>query len=166
MTALPSLAVGALAVAYLPLALALSITDVREHRLPNRLVAALTAAVGLVLLATAATVPATRSLCLGALALALLIGLLGIAVALLAPDLLGMGDAKTAPAVAAVACALGWDVLLGALLGCALLGGAVAAAVMIRSRSARTRMAYGPVLLSSPLLGLLLAPVVRAALGV
>lgn len=166
MTALPPLVLGALATAYVPLAIALSAVDIREHRLPNRGVAVLNAAVVLVLSVTALVVPAVRALCLGALGLALVVAVLGIGIALLAPDLLGMGDAKTAPAVAAVACALGWDVLFGALLGCALLGGVVAVAVMARTRSARARMAYGPVLLVSPLLGLVLAPLVRSALGV
>lgn len=166
MSVLPMGAAAALLVAYLPLAGALSVIDLREHRLPNRLVLALTAAVALVLGTTALLVPGAR----GIVALAAILGgataVVGIAIALLTPHLLGMGDAKTAPAVVATATALGWDVLAGGLLGTALLGGIAGIVTLARTGDARARFAYGPVLLAAPLLGLLLAPLVRGALGV
>ena len=97
--------------------------------------------------------------------LALVLGTAAILLALLAPTLLGMGDAKTLPAVVLMAGALGGEVLLAALLGIMLLGGVLGAAVLALTRRAGTRFAMGPVLLAGPFLGLLGAPLVRAALG-
>lgn len=164
-TAFPFPAVVALALAYLPLAAVLSVVDLREHRLPNRLVLALSGAVCLATTGIALLVPAARTACLSALVIALGAGVVAVLIALLAPDLLGMGDAKILPAVVAVAAVLGWDVLIGGMLGAAVLGGVAGIVAMAVTRDARTRIAYGPVLLSAPLLGLVLAPVVRTALG-
>lgn len=164
-SALPLPSVVALALAYLPLAAVLSAVDLREHRLPNPLVLALSVAVGLVTTGTALLVPGARAACLSALGIALGAGVIAVLIALLAPDLLGMGDAKILPAVVAVAAVLGWDVLIGGMLGAAVLGGMAGIIALAVTRDARTRIAYGPVLLSAPLLGLVLAPAVRTALG-
>jgi len=163
--ALPLLAVVALLVVYAPHAVALSVVDVREHRLPNRLVGSLTASVLLVLAATAALAAPARPAVLFAIAIGLVAALVGLAIAAVGPQLLGMGDAKTAPAALATSAALGWDVLVAALLGIAVVGGAVGIVLLAATRDASARFAYGPVLLSAPLLGLVGAPFVRAALG-
>lgn len=160
-----ALLIGVLLVAYLPPAAVLSWTDGAEHRLPNRWVALLTAAVGTALLALALLQPALREDLRTAAILALMLGLGALLVALLAPTALGMGDAKTVPVVVLMAASLGGEVLIAALLGIALLAGLLGMVVMAATRRAGSRFALGPVLLAGPFLGLLGAPLVRAALG-
>lgn len=162
----PLIAAAALLAVYLPHAALLAVIDAREHRLPNRIVASMSLGVLAVSGLCALLLPTERPGILAAIALAALAAVLGITMALIAPQLIGMGDAKAAPAMVLVSAAIGWDVLIGALLGVALLGGAVGTVLLLRARDARARFAYGPVLLAGPLLGLLLAPLVRAALGV
>lgn len=154
-----------LLVIYLPPALVLAWVDGREHRLPNRWVGLLTGGVGLGLAVLALMVPALRPGLATAAVLALVLGFGAILVALLAPPLLGMGDAKTVPVVVLMSAALGGEVLIGALLGIALVGGVVGMVVLGVTRRAGVRFALGPVLLAGPFLGLLGAPLVRAALG-
>ena len=154
-----------LLVIYLPPALVLAWVDGREHRLPNRWVAALTIGVSLALGVLAVALPTLRSGLATAAVLALVLGIGTIVVALAAPQLLGMGDAKTVPVVVLMSAALGGDVLIGALLGITLVGGLIGTAVLMVTRRAGVRFALGPVLLAGPFLGLLGAPLVRAALG-
>ncbi|MGO1226573.1 MAG: hypothetical protein ACTMH5_07030 [Brachybacterium sp.] len=154
-----------LLVIYLPPALALAWVDGRERRLPNRWVGLLTGAVTLALAVLALLVPTMRPGLATAAVLALVLGLGAILVALLAPPLLGMGDAKTLPVVVLMSAALGGEVLIGALLGIALVGGVIGMVVLGVTRRAGVRFALGPVLLAGPFLGLLGAPLVRAALG-
>ena len=158
------LLIAVLLVVYLPPAVVLSWVDGRERRLPNRWVAGLTAGVGLSLLLLALMVPELRPGLRTAAVLALVLGIGAILVSLLAPPLLGMGDAKTVPVVVGMSAALG-EVLIAGLLGVALVGGAVGMAVIAVTRRAGVRFALGPVLLACPFLGLLGAPLVRAALG-
>ncbi|GAA1487718.1 hypothetical protein [Brachybacterium sacelli] len=159
------LPLAVLGLVYLPPALVLAWVDGREHRLPNRWVGGLTLAVSAALAGVALAVPALREELRTAAVLALLLGLGAILLALIAPPLLGMGDAKTVPVVVLMSTALGGEVLLGALLGIAVLSGAAGAVVMVLTRRAGVRFAVGPVLLAGPFLGLLGAPLVRAALG-
>ncbi|GAA4527164.1 hypothetical protein GCM10023160_22980 [Brachybacterium paraconglomeratum] len=154
-----------LLVVYLPPALVLAWVDGREQRLPNHWVALLTGAVGLALALLALAVPALRPGMSTAALLALVLGLGAIVVALLAPPLLGMGDAKTFPVVVLMSAALGGEVLIAALLGIAVVGGVIGMLVLGVTRRAGVRFALGPVLLAGPFLGLLGAPLVRAALG-
>lgn len=160
-----ALVLAVLALVYLPPALVLAWVDGREHRLPNRWVAGLTVALVLSLALVALARPGLREVLGTAAVLAAALGAAAILLALLAPTLLGMGDAKTLPAVVLMAGALGGDVLLGALLGIMLLGGALGAVVLAFTGRPGTRFAMGPVLLAGPFLGLLGAPLVRAALG-
>ncbi|MGO1895553.1 MAG: hypothetical protein ACTH1O_06895 [Brachybacterium sp.] len=159
------LLIAVLLVVYLPPAVVLSWVDGRERRLPNRWVAGLTAGVGLSLLLFALMVPELRPGLRTAAVLALVLGIGAILVSLLAPPLLGMGDAKTVPVVVGMTAALGGEVLIAGLLGVALVGGAVGTAVIAVTRRAGVRFALGPVLLACPFLGLLGAPLVGAALG-
>lgn len=160
----PSL-IAVLLVVYLPPAVLLSWVDGREHRLPNRWVGVLTGAVGAALLVLAFVQPSLRSELRSAAILALVLGAAAILVALLSPALLGMGDAKTFPVVVLISTALGGEVLIAALLGIALIGGILGMVVIAVTRRAGVRFALGPVLLAGPFLGLLGAPLVRAALG-
>lgn len=159
------LPLAVLALVYLPPALVLAWVDGREHRLPNRWVGGLTLAVTVALASGGLVVPGLREGLRAAAVLALVLGLGAILLALIAPPLLGMGDAKTLPVVVLMSAALGGEVLIAALLGIAVVSGAVGAAVMITTRRSGVRFAVGPVLLAGPFLGLLGAPLVRVALG-
>ncbi|HJB09949.1 MAG TPA: prepilin peptidase [Candidatus Brachybacterium merdavium] len=163
--ALPLLPLLALAAAYVPPASVLAWVDVREHRLPNRWVATLTVLVAVVLALIALLQPALRPTMRSAAVLAVVIGMGAVLVALLAPSVLGMGDAKTVPVVVATSAALGGEVLLASLLGIAVLGGVVGVVVLMISRRPGQRFAFGPVLLAGPLLGVLGGPLVARALG-
>ncbi|MFC7374517.1 MULTISPECIES: hypothetical protein [unclassified Brachybacterium] len=163
--AAPLIPLVVLLVLYLPPALVLAWVDGREHRLPNPWVGSMTAAVAAALAITAAAVPALRGGLRTAVVLALVLGVGAILIALVAPALLGMGDAKTVPVVVLMCTALGGDVLIAGLLGIALVAGAAGTVVVAVTRRAGVRFALGPVLLAGPFLGLLGAPVVRSALG-
>lgn len=161
--ALPALCV--LLLVFCPQAVALAWVDGREHRLPNRQVALLTASTAAALGLLAAFSPELRSLLGTGAVLALACAVGGIGVALVAPQLIGMGDAKTAPVVVLMSAALGPYVLIAAVLGVLLVGGAAGAAAWAVTRRADARFAFGPVLLAGPFLGLLAGPLVAAALG-
>lgn len=163
---LPLPAVAVLMAVYVPHAIALSVVDLREHRLPNPLVLSLTLAVALVAAGSALLVPAARGQVAAAVVLAVVGAALAVGVALLAPPLLGMGDAKTLPAALLTTALLGWDALLGGLLGTAVLGGLGGIVALVRTRDVRASFAYGPALLAMPVAGMVLAPGVRTALGV
>lgn len=165
LSAVPLPALIVLLVVYLPQAVALSVIDVREHRLPNRHVLVLSGSIVLVTAGVALLYPPARGDVVLALATGLLGGALAVCIALLSPSLLGMGDAKTIPAVLVTTCLLGWDVLLAGLLGTAILGGACGIVTLLRTRDARAAFAYGPVLLAMPVVGIALAPWMRSGLG-
>lgn len=165
MTAAALLPLAVLVLGYLPPAVRLSWWDAREHRLPNALVALLTATTAVPLLLAAAAEPALRAPLCTALVLALVLGAGAVLVALVAPPLLGMGDAKTVPAVVLMTAMLGGEAIVAGVLGALLLAGAAGVVTMLRTRSSRSRFALGPVLLCTPFLGLLGAPLVGPALG-
>lgn len=153
-----------LGLGYVPLAIALSWIDMREHRLPNRLVLALAGWVAVCSLG-ASFVPELRSAVLWAVLIGLAAGAVGILIALVGPQLLGMGDAKVLAPVVVTAALPGWDALAAGAVGLAVLGGAAGCAAAIRAGSLRARFAYGPLLLCMPVIGILGAPLVRDALG-
>src|SRR5699024_2449584 len=97
--------------------------------------------------------------------LAVVIGMGAVLVALLAPSVLGMGDAKTVPVVVATSAALGGEVVLASLLGIAVLGGGVRVGARRSGRRPGGGFACGPVLLAGRLLGVLGGPLVARALG-
>lgn len=156
---------GVLLVVYLPHAVLLAWADGREHRLPNPLVASLTLSLTVCLGLLALLVPSVRQDLKVAAVLALLLGVGAILIALVAPPLLGMGDAKTLPAVVAMTAAFGGQQLIAGVLGIMLLAGLAGTVVLVATRRAGVRFAVGPVLLAGPFLGLLGAPLVDAALG-
>lgn len=162
---IPTAALVVLALVYLPPAVVLSCIDVREHRLPNAWVGGMTLAVAAALLLAAVLDPALHSPLRGAAVIALVLGAGAVLLALIAPPLIGMGDAKALPVMVLMSTVMGGEVLIGALLGIALLGGAVGAVVLAVTRRAGQRFPFGPVLLAGPFLGLLLAPLVARALG-
>lgn len=140
----------------LPWALVLSWIDVREHRLPNLLVLAMTGAVFLGAGASAFLVADQFRTVAFAFILALAIGLGAVLVALFVPGALGMGDAKVTVSTVFLASLAGVSGLLGAFVWTCLVGGLAAVFIFVRTRDAKTRFAFGPVLLSAPWGGALL----------
>lgn len=161
----PGAALVVLALLYLPAAVVLARRDGEEHRLPNATVAVHAGLTVLGLLAAAGVDVRVREALPTAAMIALAAGLLAVLVALLAPPLLGMGDAKVLPAVVLMATVLGGEVLVGGVLAAALLAGAAGTLTLLRTRRAGVPIPLGPFLLAVPFLGLLTAPLVRTALG-
>lgn len=153
-----------LLVVYVPQAVLLARWDGAEHRLPNRSVLILTVTVSASLLLHAAVTGAWPALRAAAVT-ALVCGVLAVLVALVAPPVLGMGDAKCVPVVVLMAAVLGGDVLLSGALLAALLAGAAGLMVGLRS-GVGAAVPIGPVLLALPALGVIGAPALRGALGI
>ncbi len=145
------------ACAHLTFAVPLSYIDIREHRLPNKLTLALSGAVVCTAAILALVVPSLATRVLGACTIALIVGILAVGFALLSPASLGMGDAKVTPATVLLAALGGAPVLLGALAWLCGVGALAALWVLFRTRSTKTRFAFGPIILSAPYGGLGLA---------
>lgn len=162
---LPPVMLAVLVLVYLPPAVVLSRIDVREHRLPNPWVGGMTGAVVVGVLLAVAVDPSSWPAVRGGLVIALVLGIGAVLIALAAPQLIGMGDAKTVPVVMLMCTVLGGEVLIAGLLGIAVLGGAIGAVVLVLTRRSGVRFPFGPVLLAGPFLGLLGSPLVAGALG-
>jgi leader peptidase (prepilin peptidase)/N-methyltransferase len=142
---------------FLAVGVLLTVVDLREHRLPNRLLTIGTAGGGVLLLVAATADDAWpelgRAVLAGAAAFAVLLGM-----ALLAPAGLGMGDVKLAGFLGLYLGWLGWPVvLLGFLLG--FLVQALVGLVLLLARRAgrRTELPFGPALLGGALAAALLS---------
>ena len=129
-------------------AVGLSLFDIREHRLPNRIVypwAGVTAGL-LLFISLLAGEP-------GAFGRSVLSGIVwGAALAmtrLIRPPPLGMGDVKLAVVLGMHAGYAGWSVLGGAVVLSFLFGGAASVVLLLSGRvSRRARIPFGPFLLA------------------
>jgi leader peptidase (prepilin peptidase) / N-methyltransferase len=136
--------------------LVVAVIDAKTRRIPNRLTYPLTPVL-LVLLATAALlyrqpVWAYRALFGGVVAFVML-----LAVALVSPRGMGMGDVKLAAFIGVGLGYLGWDVLAVGVLAGFLLGGCVAMALLVsRVRRRSDLMPFGPYLAAGAFLALLI----------
>jgi leader peptidase (prepilin peptidase) / N-methyltransferase len=140
--------------------IALAYVDLREHRLPDPLMAAALAAGG-VLLAFAAALTDAWGTYGQAWLVAIVMFAAFLGLALLRPADLGMGDVKLAAVVGLMTGWLGWPVaVLGAFLG--FLFGGVTGVLLLLARRAdrRTPIPFGPFML----LGALVAIVAGGAL--
>lgn len=139
----------------------LSWVDVREHRLPNRLVAVLTVAVALSLVAASAQTGDWAALLralLGGLALA---GLY-LAVAIISPASMGMGDVKLAFPLGMLVAWFSWTAWLWALFGSFVLGGLAAVSLLLLRRTGlKQQLAFGPAMVLAALVMAVLAATVR-----
>jgi leader peptidase (prepilin peptidase)/N-methyltransferase len=137
--------------------LLLSLVDVREKLLPNRVLAPGTAVTAL-LLAVAAAVEGTwadlvRALLAAAAGFAVLLAMVAAA-----PAGLGMGDVKLAGLLGLVLGWLGWpSVLFGFLLGFVAQAVVGLALLAFRRAGLRTDLPFGPALLAGTLAAALLA---------
>lgn len=134
-------------VAFAVCAIALSFIDLREHRLPNRIIYPWTALTA-VLLVLAALLLGEPLAAVRAFAAALVWGGFFLTVRLLAPPALGMGDVKLAVVLGLYTGFLGWSTVLAAVVLSFLLGGLLAAALLVSGRgTAKTAVPFGPFLL-------------------
>lgn len=138
-------------------AVALSFIDLREHRLPNRIIYPWTGIVVGLLLPTALLLGDPFA-AVRALAAALVWGGAFLLVRLIAPPALGMGDVKLAVVLGLYTGFLGWETVLGAVVLSFLLGGIASAALLISRRgNARTAVPFGPFLLVGTAVALMLS---------
>ncbi len=132
----------------------LSAIDVREHRLPNRIVGPLAAAVAIgVIVAGLADddlARSWRSLAFG----------VGVALVLLIANIvggLGMGDVKYGFPMAATVGWFGWDAVSVAIMVTSLSGAVAAVAVLAIDRTLKRQLPYGPFMALGLAAGLLFA---------
>lgn len=134
---------------------ALGLIDVREHRLPNRIIFPWAGiALGLLVLVAFLLTDAAG---LGrAVAAGLLWGLLFLLISLIHPPSLGMGDAKLAVVLGMYTGFLGWGVFAAAFMLSFVLGGTVSLGLLLSRRAASTsRIAFGPFLIMGTALALI-----------
>ncbi|QAY64373.1 prepilin peptidase [Xylanimonas allomyrinae] len=133
---------------------ALTVIDLRSHRLPNVITYPTTAAVA-VLLVLAAAVGGTWS-ALGRAALgAAALGGAYLVLHLVNRSGMGLGDVKLAPMLGGVAAWFGWSTLAGAAILPFLIGGVVSVALLAARRATRkTALAFGPFMLAGAALAL------------
>ena len=133
-------------------------TDLARHRIPDALNLA-AAAAGALLLLVPGDLSAYGRAWLAALAVT---GVL-LALALVGPSGLGMGDVKLAPALGLYLGYLGWEAVLVGILAGFVLGALAAIAILVRDVMARRpvggalrrALPFGPFLLLGTLVGLL-----------
>jgi leader peptidase (prepilin peptidase) / N-methyltransferase len=153
------LAVGALGVA-------LAYVDLREHRLPDPLVAAALAAGGGLLAAAAVLTGSWAAYGRGWLVAAVMF-LFYLGLAMVRPADLGMGDVKLAGVIGLMLGWLGWpSAVLGAFLGF-LFGGLAGLALLLLGRAGRrTPIPFGPFMLLGAIVAIAAGgPVLDAYLG-
>ncbi|MGJ9373650.1 prepilin peptidase [Nesterenkonia sp. CF4.4] len=144
-------------VAFAVCALALSFIDLREHRLPNRILYPW-AGITLGLLMPSALLLGEPWAALRALAAGLVWGGLFLLVRLAAPPALGMGDVKLAVVLGLYTGFVSWDTVLAAVVLSFLLGGMVSAGLLISGRgTAKTAVPFGPFLLVGTAIALMLS---------
>jgi leader peptidase (prepilin peptidase)/N-methyltransferase len=132
--------------------LALALIDLETKRLPNALVMPLYGVLALFFAAAAGLTGSWDRLAVAGIGM---VGLAGtyLALALIKPGAMGMGDVKLA---GAVGLALGWlgvpELLVGAMGGF-VLGGVFGIGLLLAGRGRRTAIAYGPWLLGGAWVG-------------
>lgn len=150
--------------AFAVLSIALTVIDVREHRLPNRLVLpAYPAAIGAFALACVLGAP-WASLGRALIAMAVLFAFYAV-LRLATRAGFGGGDVKLAGVIGLMLGWLGWDAVMVGLVAGFALGGLFGLALLaLRRADRRTRIAFGPWMLAGAWGGIA-AAVVPAALA-
>lgn len=143
--------------AFLACAPVLALIDLREHRLPNRIIYPW-ALFTLGLLPLLGLLLGDGAAVLRAVAAGLIWALIFLGIRLLHPPSLGMGDVKLVLILGIYAGFLGWSAVGAAVVLSCLSGGLVSAALLITGRATRhTAIPFGPFLLLGTGLALLLS---------
>ena len=137
--------------------LALSVIDMREHRLPNNLVA-IAALLGLAAVAASAISSGDPgSLVRAVLGAVMVFGVL-LVMALIAPSGLGMGDVKLGAVTGLYLGWLGWSWLFwGTFIGFGIGAVWAVALIMLKKAQSSTPIAFGPFLILGVVVSALLA---------
>ena len=149
---------SAFAVVALPAVVAvsawLSIIDFREHRLPNRIVGPLAAAVTVGVVA-AGLVADDLDRSARAIGFGLVLSAVLLAASLIGG--LGMGDVKYGYPMAATVGWFGWDALSTAIVVTTVSGAAVATILLVAGRGRQHQLSYGPYMALGLVVGLVVA---------
>ncbi|GAA3284865.1 A24 family peptidase [Nesterenkonia halobia] len=138
-------------------AVALSFVDLAEHRLPNRILYPWGLTALGVLVAVTLLTGALDGL-MRALAAALIWGGAFLLIRLAHPPSIGMGDVKLVAVLALYTGFLGWTTVLAAVVLAFLLGGLVAAGLLITRRAGRrSRIPFGPFLILGAAIALIIS---------
>jgi leader peptidase (prepilin peptidase)/N-methyltransferase len=140
---------------YVGFALPLSVIDIQQHRLPNRIVLAFSVAMILVLLINGMSRGSWADVSRGFAGAVLLMSIF-IAVALIFPASMGMGDAKLSFPVGLALAWLGWSALWWGMMIAFLIAAVVGVVLLsLRRGTKRSAIAFGPfMLISAPAYGL------------
>lgn len=159
-------------VAFLHLAVVsvvLWIIDVREHRLPNRLVLP-AYVVGLVMFLVSSTLDADLARLVRAIASMAILFAFYFCMRLASPASIGGGDVKLAGLLGLYLGWVGWSALLFGMVSAFLIGGIHAVILILAGRAdRRTRIPFGPAMLGGAWLAIgttVIVPLVRSAPGV
>jgi len=131
----------------------LSVIDLREHRLPDRLTGPLAAVVFPCTIAAGLIAGAVGNTG-RTLACAAIGGAGFLAVHLISPATLGFGDVKLVPSLAALTGFVSWGHALLSFVLAVLLAGLAGIVVMIVRRNRRAQLAFGPALVLGTLAAL------------
>ncbi|MDR5710803.1 A24 family peptidase [Nesterenkonia flava] len=146
-------------------AVSLGFIDLREHRLPNRILypwAGITA----VILVLVSFLLGEGSSLVRALLGGLAWGAAFLLIRLVHPPSLGMGDVKLVVVLGMYAAYLGWETLAAAVVVSFLLGGLVCLGLVLARRASRaTRVPFGPFLLAGTALALIFSPASQVDAG-
>lgn len=135
---------------------AISIVDLREKRIPNRMLL-VAAPVVAVLLAAGLLLGGEPGRLLAVLAGAAAMFVLYFVIALIAPAAMGMGDVKLAALLGGALGAMGLTAWLGGLLAAYLVGGIVAVITLVAGRVGwRGSIPFGPWMVAGAVVGLAL----------
>lgn len=140
------------------IAVVLSVIDIKQHRLPDRITlpaaGGVLLGIGAIALLERDPAPLVRA-AIGAAALCALL----VVLALVRPGSLGGGDVKLGLLIGTVTGWLSWGAIVVALCASFIIGGAVALVLVVTRRAtARTRIAFGPPLLVGAWCALLATP--------
>lgn len=144
-------------VAFTVCALVLGLIDLREHRLPNRIVYPWAGVTAAILLLTS-FVLGDGAAAVRALAAAFGWSLAFLGIRLIHPPSIGMGDVKLVFVLGLYAGFLGWETFGAAVVLSFLLGGLVSVGLVVSRRATRsTRIPFGPFLLLGTGLALIMS---------
>jgi leader peptidase (prepilin peptidase) / N-methyltransferase len=138
-------------------AVVLAAVDVVEHRLPNSVLLPALGATSVLLILASALGGDWIRVAWAAAGLAAMFGLY-LAIALLVPAAMGMGDVKLAALIGLTLGWFGWEVWTAGLLAGFVIGGLWASVALVTGRSGlRGSVPFGPSMLAGAILALLIA---------